>query len=82
MTLEEVKTRLRDIVAEVCKIPANAVSDDTTIDEDLQLPSIAFVELQVTVEDEFDMILDPVEVVELNRLGLIAKAIHEKLAAA
>jgi len=81
MTLEDVKQKLRTIVAEVCKISPDSIRDETTIDEDLHLPSLAFVELQVSVEDVFDTTLDPVEVVELNRFGLIAQAIYQKLPA-
>ena len=82
MTLEDVKRTLRVLIAETCGIDPERIGDDTTIDEDLQLPSIAFVELQVAVEDAFDTILDPVEVVELNKFGLIAESIYEKMSAA
>jgi acyl carrier protein len=80
-TLEDVKRTLRVLIAETCGIDSEKIRDETTIDEDLQLPSIAFVELQVAVEEAFDTILDPVEVVELNKFGLIAESIHHKMAA-
>lgn len=80
MTLEQVKQSLRQLIADVCKIDPVTIKDSTTIDEDLQLPSVAFVELQVAVEEAFDTTLDPVEVVELNTFESIAEAIHLKLA--
>jgi len=81
MSLEDVKQTLRVLIAEACGIDSEKIRDETTIDEDLQLPSIAFVELQVAAEEAFDTILDPVEVVELNKFGLIAESIYQKMAA-
>ncbi len=81
MTLEQVKHSLRRLIADVCGIDPVTINDTTTIDEDLQLPSVAFVELQVAVEEAFDTTLDPVEVVELNTFGSIAEAIYQKLVA-
>jgi acyl carrier protein len=82
ISLEEVKQTLRLLIAQVTGIDPSAIRDDTTIDEDLQLPSVTFIELQVAVEEAFDTTLDPVEVVELNSFGLIAEAVYNKIAEA
>jgi acyl carrier protein len=82
ISLEEVKQTLRSLIAQVTGIDPSAIRDDTTIDEDLQLPSVTFIELQVAVEEAFNTTLDPVEVVELNSFGLIAEAVHNKIAEA
>jgi acyl carrier protein len=41
------------------------------------MESLKFVELQVAIEDEFDIELDPIHIVELNRLGDIIDYIHD-----
>jgi acyl carrier protein len=40
------------------------------------MESVAFLELQVALEDELGIEIDPVRVVELNELGKIADYIH------
>lgn len=80
MSLEEVKVTLKQLISEVCGVPAAAIHDETTIDQDLQMPSVVFVELQVAAEETFDMLLDPVELIELNTFGRIANAIHARIA--
>jgi acyl carrier protein len=82
ISLEEVKQTLRSLIAEVTGVDPSAIRDETTIDEDLQFPSVTFIELQVAVEEAFDTTLDPVEVVELNSFGLIAEAVYNRIAAA
>jgi acyl carrier protein len=80
LTLEGVKGTLKALISEVCGIPREAIHDGTTIDEDIQMPSVVFVELQVAAEETFDMLLDPVELIELNTFGRIADAIHARIA--
>jgi acyl carrier protein len=77
MTLAEVKESLRALIAQIQSAPTHTIRDETTLEE-LQLSSVAFVELQVAIEDAFDLILDPVEVVELNEFGRIASLVHTK----
>lgn len=42
-----------------------------TITDDLGLESVAFVELQVTLEDELGIEIDPIQVVEIAQLSAI-----------
>lgn len=73
---DAVGERLRTLVHQVTGVPLDAVTDDATIDEDLRMESIAFVELQVTLEDEYGIEIDAVAVVELNRFGAIVDYVH------
>jgi acyl carrier protein len=47
------------------------ITPNATITDDLGLESVAFVELQVTLEDELGIEIDPIHVVELNQLSAI-----------
>jgi acyl carrier protein len=47
------------------------ITREATIADDLGLESVAFVELQVALEDELGIEIDPIRVVELNQLSAI-----------
>jgi len=57
------------LLHEIAGIDPMLLNDDATIDGDLEMNSVTFVELQVALEEELDVIIDPIIVVELNRLG-------------
>ena len=40
------------------------------------MESVAFVEIQVALEEEYDIQVDPIEVVERNEFGRIVDYIH------
>lgn len=81
VTLEQVADRLRQLLCEIADIPWSEITDSATVDGALQMQSVAFVELQVAIEDEYDIQVDPIRVVELNAFGAIATYIHEIVAA-
>jgi acyl carrier protein len=76
-TLPEVKERLVSLINEIAKIPRDRITDHATVDEELRMESISFVELQVAIEEEYGIQIDPVRVVELNEFGAIADYVHE-----
>jgi len=80
-SIEEVKATLRRLIGEIGDLDADSITDSSTLDEDIPLPSIQFIELQVAVEDIFDIQLDPVEIVERNTFGAIAALICDKVRA-
>ncbi|GIW41906.1 MAG: hypothetical protein KatS3mg076_2483 [Candidatus Binatia bacterium] len=73
----EVKARVLELLREIAKIDPDSLTEDSSLDEDIRLESVAFVELQVALEDEYQIEIDPIQVVELNRLGSIIDYIHE-----
>ena len=70
-TKGQVEAFLRQLVSEVAKVPPDVVVATATIDDALRMESVGFVEMQVAIEDEFGIEIDPVRVVELNEFGAI-----------
>ena len=79
-TRASVKARLIDLLSEITRLSPTQIGEDATIDSDLHMESVAFAEVQVTVEDEYDIEIDPIEMLELNRLGAIVDYIYERAA--
>jgi len=79
-TRREVRERVARLVSEVLKIPQEQISDTATVDNELQMQSISFVELQVAIEEAYDIQIDPIRIVELNAFGAIVDYIHQAAA--
>ena len=73
---QAVAARVFHLLREVAGIPPDRISETATIDDQLRMQSVTFVELQVALEEEYDIQVDPVHVVELNELGAIIDYIH------
>jgi acyl carrier protein len=78
---DEVKERLVSLLKEIAGIPRDRLTDDSTIDKDIQMESVAFAEFQVALEDDYNIEVDPIHVVELNRFGDIIDYVHETICA-
>lgn len=74
---EDVRARVASLINEIAGIPISCVTDDATLDGGLQMQSVQFVELQVATEEEYDIQIDPISIVELNRFGAIVDYIHD-----
>jgi acyl carrier protein len=70
------------LLHEIVGIPLAQIVENATIDEGLQMESVAFVELQVAIEDEYGIEVDPIQIVELNEFGAIVRYVHGLVAAA
>ena len=77
LTKEHVRAKLAALLLEVARIPANQIHDYSTLDADLHLESVTFIELQVAIEDEYEIQLDPIHLVELNELGAIVDYVYD-----
>jgi len=42
------------------------------------MESVAFIEIQVALEEELDIEIDPVEILELNELNAIIEYLYER----
>ena len=76
-TRSAVRERLADLINEIAAIPKDLIVEQATVDGTLQMQSVAFVELQVAIEDEYQILIDPVHVVELNSFGAIVDYVFE-----
>jgi acyl carrier protein len=76
-TTAEVRERLASLINEIAGIPREVITDDAAVDRELQMQSLAFVELQVAVEEAYDIQVDPIQLVELNRFGAIVQYIRD-----
>lgn len=76
---EQVERRLVDLTTEIAKIPRQRIVKGATFKGDLRMESIAFVEIHVAMEDEYDIELDPLQVIELNEFGAIVDYVHRQI---
>ena len=68
---QQIRARLAQLLCEIAKIPVETISDVATVDHELRMESVAFIEIQVAIEDEYNIQLDPMYLVELNAFGAI-----------
>jgi acyl carrier protein len=78
--LDEVKARLRALVAATAGVPAEVIEDGSSFDADLAMDSLTFVSLQVEIEKTFDVdcSLDELRAVE-PRFDAVARLVARKL---
>lgn len=65
------------LIEEIAKIPGDSITARARVDDELKMESVAFVELCVTIEDEFQIEVDPLLVLELNEFGAIVDYVHQ-----
>lgn len=61
---------------EIANIPLEQITEGATVEKDLAMESVQFVELQVALEEEYLIEIDPIEVVELNEFGAIVDYVY------
>ena len=76
-TRDQVRERVAQLLHEIARIPKEQIVDGATLDQDLKMESVVIIEIQVALEDEYDIELDPIEIVELNEFTAIANHIYE-----
>ena len=75
-TREAVRERLISLLEEICGLRADEIRETSTIDRDLEMESVQMVELQVAIEQEFDVTIDFLEVLRLNSFRRITDYIY------
>lgn len=76
-TRQQVRDRLAQLLCEIAKIPRESILDGATVDQELRMESVAFIEIQVAIEDEYEIELDPIYLIELNEFGAIVDHIYD-----
>jgi len=68
-------------IAEIGGFDRSIINDSACLDRELSVKSIIFVEFQVAIEEDLDIELDPLEMIDLNRLDLIIAYVYGLVAA-
>lgn len=74
---QAVREKLAELLCGIGGIPENRIADEAAVTDELRMESVALIEIQVAVEDEYDIEVDLVEVVERNEFAAIVDYIHE-----
>jgi acyl carrier protein len=76
---DEIATFLKRLL--VTEMPAgnSRLTEDSRIDSDFDIGSVVFVEIQVALEEQFDVELDPVHMVNLNVLRDVIDYIYDEV---
>lgn len=74
-TIDKVKA----IVAEVCDVTPEKVSETTSIGDYSQWDSMGHLAILSKVEEEFDINFEPEEMMDLEDVADIVKAVNDKL---
>lgn len=79
MNKQEIKEKVFAIVAEVCETTPDKINDNTTIGDFPQWDSVGQLTILSSVEEAFDISLEPEEMMEIEDVKDIVKAVEEKL---
>lgn len=75
-TKHDVRDLLANLLVDVGGIGPDVILDDATVDGELRLESVVFVEIQVALEEALDIEIDLLDVVELNEFGAIVDYLY------
>lgn len=81
MSLQQVPSSLRDIVADTLEITPEEVTPETSIESVESWDSFRHLQLVLSVEGEYGVQLDPQQVPELTNVAKLQAALQKKGAA-
>lgn len=73
----QVQDRLVQLFCEIANLPRETIREHATVSAELQMESVMFVEIQVALQDEYDIELDPIHLIELDEFGAIVDYVHK-----
>lgn len=82
MERSEVMQVMKDKAVEMLEVPPDAVQDDKSFVDDLEVDSLSLVEYTMELEDVFGIDLPEDELTDLKTIGAFADLITAKTAAA
>lgn len=82
MERSEVMQVMKDKAVEMLEVPPEAVQDDKSFVDDLEVDSLSLVEYTMELEDVFGVELPEDELTDLKTIGAFADLITAKTAAA
>lgn len=75
----EIKEKIKEIVASVCDVTMNEISESTAIGDYPQWDSMGQLAILQNVEEAFDINFEPEEMMDLEDVADIIKAVTEKV---
>lgn len=81
MDVEEIRTRIKEIISNVTSIEAREIGDNASYVEDLQLDSLSLLEIGVDVDYEFKLGVPEERLSEIRTVGDTVGLVQETLAA-
>ena len=75
-TREVIQQRTSDLLEQVCGIPRASIHDGASVEDELLVESARFMELIVSLEEEFDVSIDFLEVLRRKTLAPIVDYIY------
>ncbi|HTZ37733.1 MAG TPA: acyl carrier protein [Stellaceae bacterium] len=70
--------RVAKVFADVLRVPAESITDETSPDNTPQWDSMAAMNLVVALEDEFDVRLSTAEIVAMRNVAIVRKVLKTK----
>lgn len=79
MDINEIKTKVCEIVAEICNVEVSEVSENSTVGDFPQWDSVGHLSIISQVEESFDISFEPEEMMEMEDVKDIVEAVNSKL---
>lgn len=67
--MENVRTRIIQILSDVCVIPPNEIEMHHKLDEDLGMDSLDIIEFTAEIEEEFEVSLSGIDLYEIKTVN-------------
>ena len=69
--------KIRDLLAEQLDIPADSITPESDIIDDLEADSLTVLDMVMTLEDEFDIEIPDEDVEKLRTVGSVVSYVEE-----
>ena len=69
--------KIRDLLAEQLDIPADSITPESDIIDDLEADSITVLDMVMTLEDEFDIEIPDEDVEKLRTVGSVVSYVED-----
>lgn len=79
MDINEIKSKVCEIVAGICGVEVSEVSENSTVGDFPQWDSVGHLSILSKVEETFDISFEPEEMMEMEDVKDIAEAVNGKL---
>lgn len=79
MDINEIKSKVREIVAGICGVKVSEVTENSTVGDFPQWDSVGHLSILSQVEEAFDISFEPEEMMEMEDVKDIVEAVKSKL---